>query len=220
MAEIRGDRMLALMEAQGINRSQLARRTGLQQPSITKIITGQTRGSKSLPEIAKELNTSIEYLTGETDSPELNSAPSSIEAAEKLNSVLIPQLEIGYSMGGGSVFESYVESDQVPFPRQWLAPRIKGAFADLFVARGDGDSMVPTLMDGDMVVVDTAQKNIDKQDRLWCLSYGELGMIKRLRVLPDGGVQVNSDNPAVTPFTAYDDEMHIIGRVIWVARAV
>jgi len=45
-------------------------------------------------------------------------------------------------------------------------------------------------------------------------------MIKRVRMMPDGGAQVNSDNPAVTPITAYDDELHIIGRVIWIARRV
>ena len=134
--------------------------------------------------------------------------------------MLIPQLEIGYSMGGGSVFEEFHQKAMIPFPRDWLAPMIRGRFEELFVARGDGDSMVPTLLDGDLVIVDTAQKRIEQQDRLWCLSYGDLGMIKRVRILPDGGAQINSDNPAVTPFVAHDDEMHVIGRVIWIARRV
>lgn len=139
---------------------------------------------------------------------------------DSLRSVLIPQLEIGYSMGGGNAIADYQQTAMVPFPREWLRPMLKGTFADLFVARGEGDSMVPTLLDGDLVIVDTAQKNITQQDRLWCLSYGDLGMIKRVRLLPDGGAQINSDNPAVTPITAYDDEMHVIGRVIWIGRRV
>jgi len=86
-------------------------------------------------------------------------------------------------MGGGSVFEDYQQSAMIPFPRDWLLPIMKGSFADLFVARGDGDSMVPTLLDGDLVIVDTSQKRIEQQDRLWCLSYGDRGMIKRVRMI-------------------------------------
>ena len=123
-------------------------------------------------------------------------------------------------MGGGSVFEDYQQTAMVPFPRDWLRPMIKGRFDELFVARGDGDSMMPTLLDGDLAVVDTAQKDVLQQDRIWCLSYGELGMIKRVRKLPDGGYQINSDNPNVTPISAYDGELHVVGRVIWIGRRV
>ena len=93
-----------------------------------------------------------------------------------------------------------------------------GHFEELFVARGDGDSMQPTLLDGDIVLIDTSQKSINKQDRIWCVSYGELGMIKRVRKLPDGGYHILSDNPSVLPIKAYDDEMFVIGRVIWIGR--
>jgi phage repressor protein C with HTH and peptisase S24 domain len=234
MAEIRPDRLIELMEAQRLSQSELARRVNVKQPSIGRLVSGHTRSTSVLVEIARELGTSPEYLAGETDNPAPSNfaAPSHgfrhfpaelaspAAAAEQLGSVLIPQLEIGYSMGGGSVFEDYQQTAMVPFPREWLRPMIKGRFDDLFVARGEGDSMTPTLLDGDLVIVDTAQKNITQQDRLWCLSYGDLGMIKRCRVLPDGGVQVNSDNPAVTPITAYDGELNIVGRVIWIGRRV
>lgn len=171
------------------------------------------------------MQTTPEYLLGETDdpSPALGEhkgkwlgAP--VEQTE--NAVMIPQLEIGYSMGGGSVFADYTQTAMVPFPREWLRPMIGGTFSDLFVARGEGDSMMPTLLDGDLCIIDTAQKTIRKQDRLWCLSYGDLGMIKRVRLQPDGGALVISDNPAVENFTAYDSEMHTIGRVIWIGRRV
>jgi phage repressor protein C with HTH and peptisase S24 domain len=228
------NRLQERLEMQGISQSELARRIGVKQPSIARLISGETQTSRHLHLIARELATTPDYLTGGTDSPTGNIVASptvpyrSMPAAdinpaliaEQLGSVLIPQLEIGYSMGGGSVFADYQQTAMVPFPREWLRPMIKGRFDDLFVARGDGDSMMPTLLDGDLVIVDTAQKNITQQDRLWCLSYGDLGMIKRVRLLPDGGVQVNSDNPAVTPITAYDGELHIVGRVIWIGRRV
>jgi phage repressor protein C with HTH and peptisase S24 domain len=123
-------------------------------------------------------------------------------------------------MGGGSVFEDYHEVGRMPFPREWLRPLMRGSFAELFLAKGEGDSMMPTLLDGDDVIIDTAQKQISQQDRIWAVAYGDLGMIKRVRRLPGGTYQLNSDNPAVTPIEANDHEMHVVGRVVWVGRRI
>lgn len=232
MAEILGERVAELIDNLGISQSELARRTGVKQPSIARIIKGTTRGSKFLMEIARGLGTTPEYLTGQTDesgeiefrggSDDLKEyvefAADDQTLARKFGLALIPELELGYSMGGGNVIEMFEHTGVAPFKREWLRPMMKGSFNDLFVAKGEGDSMIPTLLDGDIVLIDTAQKNILQQDRIWALSYGDLGMIKRIRKLPDGGYQINSDNPAVTAITAYDGEMHVIGRVIWVGR--
>ena len=141
-------------------------------------------------------------------------------AAKALGLALVPQLELGYSMGGGSVFTDYRHTGFVPFHRDWLASFARGNFAELFVARGEGDSMQPTLLDGDIVLIDTAQKRIEQQDRIWAISYGELGMIKRVRRLPSGVYRIMSDNPAVSPIDAVDDEMHVVGRVVWIGRRI
>ncbi len=133
---------------------------------------------------------------------------------------MIPQLELGFSMGGGSVFEDYPSQGVMPFQRDWLRGLMRGRLDQLFVARGDGDSMEPTLKDGDIVLIDTAQRDILQQDRIWAVSYGDLGMIKRVRRLPGGTYQLISDNPNVTPISAYDGEMHVIGRVVWIGRRI
>ena len=90
----------------------------------------------------------------------------------------------------------------------------------MFVARGEGDSMMPTLLDGDIVLIDTAQKQITQQDRIWALSYGDLGMIKRVRRLPNGVYRITSDNEVVEPIEVADEEMHVVGRVIWIGRSM
>lgn len=193
------------------------------------MVNGDTKDTGKLYQIAKFLKTTPEYLTGEENdagdpvqsvSYPAKKMPATLgkEEARDLGLALIPELELGYSMGGGNVIEMFEHTGVAPFKREWLRPMMKGSFNDLFVAKGEGDSMIPTLLDGDIVLIDTAQKNILQQDRIWALSYGDLGMIKRVRKLPDGGYQINSDNPAVTPMTAYDGEMHVIGRVIWVGR--
>src|SRR3546814_2086516 len=134
--------------------------------------------------------------------------------------LLVPELELGYSMGGGSIFNDYRRTGFVPFHREWLRSFARGSLQDLFVARGEGDSMTPTLLDGDIVLIDTAQKDIGQQDRIWALAYGDLGMIKRVRRLPGGTYRLMSDNPAISDIEAADGEMHVVGRVVYIGRRI
>jgi hypothetical protein len=117
--------------------------------------------------------------------------------AERLGLKLIPEVEITYSLGGGSLAEDYPDSKMVPFRQDWLDRLTRGFKPDVFLARGQGDSMMPTILDDDDVLVNRADNVIRQQDRIWALGYGELGMIKRVRRLPTGLFQLNSDNPAV-----------------------
>jgi phage repressor protein C with HTH and peptisase S24 domain len=230
------NRLRTQMALKAIRQSELARLVGVSQQTIGKLVKGNSQGSVHLHKIARALGTTPEYLTGESDEtgdidarpvrrfpfPEAVQSPHISYRAEpalsETQSVSIPEIDIGYSMGGGLVLQDHVEAKAVPFPREWLRSLIRGRFDQVFIARGEGDSMQPTLLDGDVIVVDTAQQAITGQDRLWCLSYSDLGMIKRVRALPDGGLEIISDNPAVRPFKAYDGEVQVIGRVVWVGR--
>lgn len=205
-----------------MSQAELARRVKISQPTISDLIKGNNTSSKHLHRIAAELETSPAYLAGETDDDApVTVAPSAMDAlADKYDLAVLPELELGYSMGGGAVFDQYEHRGVVPFQRSWLRTMMRGSFDDLFVARGEGDSMQPTLLDGDIVLIDTAQRDIRQQDRIWAISYGDLGMIKRVRRLPAGSYQLLSDNLAVPPIECSDEEMHVVGRVIWIGRRI
>lgn len=225
MGSFRSDRMKALRDQLGLSQSELARRAHSTQQTVNRLEAGGTDNPRNLLSLARALETNAAFLMGETDDSSAQLAEQRLQwrgpPAEVVEgSVMIPQLDIGYSMGGGTVFEEYAQTALIPFPREWLRPLIGGTFGEIFVARGEGDSMMPTILDNDVVIIDTAQKTITKQDRLWCLNYGELGMIKRVRMQPDGGALIISDNPAIDNFTAYDGEVQTIGRVIWIGRKV
>lgn len=216
-----GERIEERMIKLGISQSELARRVGVSQPTINALIKGDSAGSKHLHRIAAELETSPAYLAGETDDDAPTTvAPSALDAlADKFDLTVVPELELGYSMGGGAtIFSDYEQRGVVPFQRSWLRGLMRGSFDQLFVARGVGDSMQPTLLDGDLVLIDASQRDIRQQDRIWAVSYGDLGMIKRVRRLPGGTYQLLSDNPAVPPVACNDEEMHVVGRVIWIGR--
>jgi phage repressor protein C with HTH and peptisase S24 domain len=108
----------------------------------------------------------------------------------------------------------------VPFKEDWLRGLYEGPLERLKVTRGKGDSMQPTIMDGDIVIVDTAHRRIDDQDRIWAVAYGELGMIRRVRVTPRGSWLLMPDNSIVRPDEVGDGEVAVIGRVIWIGRRI
>lgn len=173
--------------------------------------------------IARALVVTLDWLltgAGHGPSGEVFSAEPNPLMLDQLGLRMIPQVDITYSMGGGSVVGDYVESKMVPFRADWLERLTRSGPSDVFLTRGDGDSMMPTILDDDDVLVNRADQAIRQQDRIWALGYGDLGMIKRVRRLPSGLFQLNSDNPAVTPIEATEDELFVVGRVIWIGRRV
>lgn len=218
-----GERISERLTALGISQAELARRVKISQPTINALIKGGNTGSKYLHKIAAELETSPAWLVGETeDTSPVAPRTSAIEAlADELDLAMVPEIDFGYAMGGGTTLtERYEQTGIVPFSRTWLRSIMTGSFADLFVARGDGDSMEPTLRDGDIVLIDTSQIAIRKQDRIWAVLYGDLGMIKRVRRTPSGSYLLLSDNPTIPPVECHDGEMQVIGRVCWIGRNI
>ena len=214
-----GDRIAARMAELGISQSQLARKIGVSQQAIGKLVNGHVQTSRYRHIIARELGTTPQYLTGETDDPLENALP--LPTAEVLSDQLglaeIKEIDLAYGMGA-SYLDVPVTAEVRHFSLAWLRTYTNSSPDKLFFARGIGDSMAPTLLDSDMVLVDTAQQTPRMADQIWAIAYGHTGMIKRLRPMPDGTVKILSDNDRVPSEIAVDGEMHIIGRVVAVIR--
>lgn len=217
-----GDRIAGRLGELGISQSELGRRVSVSQGTIAHLIAGRSVGSKHIAAIARELQTTPAFLTGETDDPSEGALPlpTALSVAEQLDAVMLPEVEVSFSMGGGNVLDEWPVIQMVPLSRAWLRTMTSAPASELMVARGDGDSMMPTILDQDIVIIDRSQKTIKQQDRIWALSYGDVGMIKRVRALPGGSYQINSDNPAVTPIQASDDELFTVGRVVGILRRI
>lgn len=209
----------AMDEAGYKTQSSVAQALGITQGAVSEILSGKTQNTRLLPKLADLLGVSIPWLLGTSDSKTPERAEDFYKnAAREMDAVLIQETDIRYGMGGGGFGDGTLHGTPVAFPREWLRPLIKADFDQLFIAHATGDSMSPTLADGDVVIVDRAQNRLSDQDSIWCIALGDLCMIKRVRIMPNGGYQINSDNPTVPPLTAYDGELHVIGRVIWSGR--
>lgn len=68
----------------------------------------------------------------------------------------------------------------------------------IFATLADGDSMTPTINDGDTIWVDMSKESI-KDGKIFVFEYGGLYMCKRLYRLPNNGLRVVSDNADVYP---------------------
>lgn len=207
------------LEELGISQTDLARRVGITQGSIGSLLSGRSQGSKHLHRIAKVLGTTPEKLTGEY--PDL--PPSALqdrrlgfrgaELDHDPGQVTIEHIDLRFGMGGTYV-DNPVESTPRRFPLAWLRSFTKAAPQHLVWTEGDGDSMMPTIMSGDPILIDRSQTVPTMGDGIWAFVFGEVGMIKRLRPLPDGNFEIHSDNQLVRTALATADEIKVIGRVV------
>jgi phage repressor protein C with HTH and peptisase S24 domain len=217
-----GERIERRLDELGKSQAWLARQVGITQPTINALIRSPGKGTKHLYDIARHLQTNVDYLMGRTEDPSPGALPMPTKEtiAELLGLQLIPEVDIAFSMGAGSIVDEFAEIRMVPFRTDWLTRLTAGGPADVALTRGVGDSMMPTILDDDDILINRADRTIRQQDRIWALSYGDLGMIKRVRRLPSGIFQLISDNPAVTPIDAIEEELVVVGRVVWIGRKV
>lgn len=220
MWEIDPLRLSEAMDRAGLNQSQLADRVGVKQPSIGRLLSGETKTSRALDLIARALGTSTAYLKGEVDDPTTD-APPLPAAAERDDRVLeIPVIDLAYGMGGTYLDDVDANVRSEPFPLSFIRRYTKAKAEDLVIADGLGDSMVPTIGSNDQMLIDRSVDTLRVADQIWAFSFGGVGMVKRLRPRPDGSIAILSDNPAVPEDRAVDDELFLIGRVVAIVRKV
>jgi phage repressor protein C with HTH and peptisase S24 domain len=127
------------------------------------------------------------------------------------------------SMGGGAVVTEEGDSSRAyHFRRSWIRNTLKTIPAQLRMMHVKGDSMVPTLLSGDAVLVDMNLR-APNPPGIFVLDDG-IGLVaKRLEHIPYSdppAVRVISDNKHYPEYERTADEIHIIGRIRWFAREV
>lgn len=137
---------------------------------------------------------------------------------DQLDIQMIREVDISYAMGDGAIVQDYPETGAIPFARSFLSHLQVADPSAIFICRGEGDSMAPTIFDSDLVMIDTSRQRITMQDRIWALTVAGAGMIKRVRALPTGQLLILSDNPSIPDQIYEGEDVYIVGKVVWIGR--
>lgn len=123
--------------------------------------------------------------------------------------------EVRPSAGHGSSAVSELPTTRMAFEQTWLTDLgVKAASAVILPAQGD--SMEPTIMNGAPMLVDTSKKEV-RNGFIYVFEVAGDLMVKRIERLPDGTINLLSDNSEKYPARTLDLEsvarMTVIGRV-------
>lgn len=129
--------------------------------------------------------------------------------------VMVPVLDIAASAGPGTYVDYEVQIAQMSLPRDYLRSLTSTSPGQLAIISVKGDSMEPTLRDGDIVLVDGA-KTSHSFDGLFVLEIDGTLHVKRLaRSGKQGTVRVLSDNQLYPPVEYGAEDVRVIGKVRW-----
>ena len=133
--------------------------------------------------------------------------------------IAVPVLDVRASAGPGAFADDERARARMRFDPSWLRG-LKLDPGQLSVIQVTGDSMVPTLADGDDILVDRGDAGGALRDGIYVLRLDGALNVKRLIVdRARRRVSVKSDNPAYTSWPTLDlDRLDVIGRVVWAGR--
>ncbi len=217
-----------LMTEFGINLKQLSKKTGIPYTTLQNYTRKiNIPDALNLMKIASVFGVSINWLlTGEG-----SMFAKQIDSLALEEYIMVPLLEGSVQAGpeGRLLFDS--PADMYPFKKYWIIKKVgpsPNRHKHLFLIRVTGDSMIPTINPGEVVLVDTWEN-----ERI-NLKNGKIYLIRQ----PDGAISVKrivltekqrltclSDNPLYEPFEFNIDpertlSWYILGRIRWVGREI
>lgn len=200
-----------LVDTTGLTPAAIAKRAGLAVTTINRSYNGTATTRLSQPTLEK-LRASFPDFWAEI-------SEGRTRAGHDPDDVEIDNIDLSYGMGGTFLDVGDADVEKVKFSRRWLRRFTHAPPEDLGSTEGIGDSMEPVIYDRDIVIFDRSARLEDHlSDKMWVFAYGHIGMIKRLRPMPDGTVKIMSANRTYPDEIATGDELHIIGRVVATVR--
>ncbi len=137
---------------------------------------------------------------------------SRAERAGRADWIDVPRLALGASAGAGALAAEEAAIGVLRFSSRWLRGQGLNP-AMLSAITVEGDSMEPTLRDGDEILVDRSARAW--RDGIHVVRLEDALLVKRLDTGRPGSIALVSDNPAYRPLELTPDAVQVIGRVVW-----
>lgn len=199
------------------------------KPSFSRKTLQSWIDGRTWPDAAELVE--LAELTGRPLSFFLADRAASLPPPPAQAGVLVPVMDVRASAGAGAIAEVVRAVDEIELPRSFLR-KIGGEGRRLECLRAAGTSMLPTIHDNALLVVDRnmrpppykspprkAQRRPQPQDDIYVFYQGTDVRLKRLRNLSHDLMAVISDNIAEYPIEIFkpgaDGPFEIVAGVVW-----
>ncbi len=218
------DRIQERMNELGLSQADLMRLTKASRGTVSGWVNGSNNPSaKHIENLATALKTTTSWiLTGVT----ITTPFQSVEAWDSDTPLDDDEVEIpffddfSFACGSGAIGEALkTQTQKLRLPKATLR-NLGIEKANAAATGSSGNSMYPTIKDGDTIHIDLGRKTV-KDGKIFAICHGGLFMAKRLYNLPMGGIRIVSDNAVEYPeiqLTAdqiREQEFEIVG---WIWR--
>lgn len=225
--KIRYHRLRMLVQTRFRSQTEFARKVGKSATYINFLLNDpELEHHKNLGEdLARQFEKELGLPTGWLDRENDDDVPLTgnvipIGEREHRGYVMIPRKLVNLAAGDGEIVFHEENAPPLAFREEWLSKR-KLKPESLVVAYASGDSMTPRIHDGDTLLIDTSEIKL-RDNAIYAIRLGDELKVKRI-FKRFGSIVISSDNPRYLPQELSDDkaeELHIIGRVVWVSGSI
>lgn len=213
------NRLKLFAAVSGISQASIAAKLGKSQPTVSSYFKGKSSpGAEDLAPL-KDLGLNLMWLLyGEGSMSSDSVAGQHTSSRDYLSEfVLVPRYDVRVSAGHGTMVHSDQVVDHLAFKRDWVVDRLRVRPSDLALVQVVGDSMEPTLSDGDLALVHLGETKL-KDGAAYVIEIGGELRVKRIARRLDGALVVKSDNHLYADEVISEEaaeQLRVVGQVIW-----
>lgn len=208
-ADKRREAIRHFMAAHDLRIKPWAKIANVGEGSLRNFLNGRTESltHSTLEKLALAVNATVSELIGEM--------AGSPRPGKDL--IAIHGLKIEAGLGGGVDVSEEPLGEPVYFRKTMIERLTRGKRSQLRIIDLRGDSMEPTLFDGDRAMIDLNDVDVAGNPGVFCLWDGTGLVVKRLQMVPGKRptVRIKSDNERYDSSDIDVSSVRIIGRVIW-----
>ncbi|MFW5490138.1 MAG: LexA family transcriptional regulator [Desulfovibrio sp.] len=214
-----------MFATQSRNQAELAERLGVRRAAVTDAKRRQAIPSDWFMRIGRMFSVNPLWLEtglgsyGLSEESIIAESPGAYKADEF---AYVPKVSAVPRMGPEGLETDEEVEDFYAFRQQWLTRISMGSISALRLMAVAGDSMQPTLWDGDTVLVDQSQCD-PVAGKIYVIGIDDGIVVKRVERRPGKLVLISDNHALYPPLEINLDEsanVRVIGRVIWMAREV
>lgn len=202
-------RLLALSEERGVSLASLSRLIGKNASYLQQFLR---KGSPRKLEENDRAVLARFFGVAETELRGPQEKYADDPNTDKVSWIDIPRLPLHASAGPGAAVEGEDAIGSFRFSARWLRDQgLQPGRLSAIAVRGD--SMEPTLRDGDEILVDQTPRAW--RDGIHVVRLDGALVVKRLDTSLPGRVRLLSDNEVYPAIVRTHDDVDVIGRVVW-----